>query len=155
MTGRNFTGDSIGTARVRAVHELGNDIRYHLFDIKLNSGQSFRDAKSIGTDSDNFFNPKQSGLNTILSDTLNNSLVYPTPNRRPRIIDPTQIEVQIMRNGTSDGSGNFTVSIPSQYTLDNAGDWLIFTDAANGGLLANSGLGGLTTGSSSLSLIHI
>ena len=150
--GRDFAGDSIGTARVRAVHELGNDIRYHLFDIKMNSGQSFRDAKSIGTDSDNFFNPKQSGLNTILSDTLNNSLIYPTPNRRPRTIDPTQVEVQIMRNGTSDGSGNFTVSIPSQYTLDNAGDWMIFTDASNGGLLANSSLGGLTTGSSSTTI---
>ena len=42
---RNYGGSTIGTARVRAVHERGADLRFHLFDIKMNTGQSFRDDK--------------------------------------------------------------------------------------------------------------
>ena len=152
MTGRDFTGSKIGEVRVRAVHENGANLRYHLFDIKMNSGQNFRDARSIGVDSDNFFNPTITGTNAVIEDPLNNTLLYNTPYPRPRTIDAQQVEVQILRSGTSDGSGNFTVSIPTQYALDNAGDWLIFTDAANGGLLDNSTLGGLTTGSSTTTI---
>ena len=152
MTGRDFTGSKIGEVRVRAVHENGADLKYHIFDIQMNSGENFRDARSIGVDSDNFFNPKITGTNTVIEDPLNNTLIYPTPYNRPQTIDPQQVEVQILRSGTSDGSGNFTVSIPVNYALDNAGDWLIFTDAANGGLLDNSTLGGLTTGSSSTTI---
>lgn len=144
---KDFTGTTIGTCRVRAVHENGADLRYHLFDIRMNSGQSFRDAKSIGTNSDNFFNPKQDGLNTVIGDPQNNSLLFPLPYTRPQTVDPQQVEVQILRQGTTDASGNFTISIPSGYTLDNAGDWLFMTDVSNGGLLSHSGLGGLTTGS--------
>lgn len=152
MTGKDFTGSKIGEVRVRAVHENGADLRYHIFDIQMNSGQNFRDARSIGTDSNNFFNPTISGTNAVIEDPLNNTLLYNTPYPRPKTIDPQQVEVQILRSGTSDGSGNFTVSIPSNYALDNAGDWLIFTDAANGGLLDNSTLGGLTTGSSTTTI---
>ena len=152
MTGRDFTGSKIGEVRVRAVHENGANLRYHLFDIQMNSGENFRDARSIGTDSDNFFNPTITGTNAVIEDPLNNTLLYNTPYPRPRTVDAQQVEVQILRSGTSDGSGNFTVSIPTQYALDNAGDWLIFTDAANGGLLDNSTLGGLTTGSSTTTI---
>lgn len=152
MDGRNFTGSRIGFARVRGVHENGANMRYHLFDIDMDAGKSFRNVKSIGLDSDNFFNPQQTGTNTILEDPLNTSLLYPLPYKRPRAIDPQALEVQFSRSGTSDGSGNFTISIPSSYALDNAGDWMFFTDAANGGKIDNSTLGGLTTGSSSTTI---
>ncbi len=146
-SGKALTGSTIGTARVRAIHENGANLRYHLFDINMNAGQSFRDAKSIGNDSDNYFNPIQSGLNTVVGDPTNNTLLFALPYKRPQTVDPKQVEVQIMRDGTSDGSGNFTVSIPSAYALDNAGDWLFFVDSAGGGLIDNSTLSGLTTGS--------
>jgi hypothetical protein len=155
MNQRNFAGGTsakIGEVRVRAVHENGANLKFHIFDIQMNSGQNFRDARSIGTDSNNFFNPTITGTNTVIEDPLNNSLLYSAAHSRPRIVDPQQVEVQILRSGTSDGSGNFTVSIPTQYALDNAGDWLIFTDAANGGLLNNGSLGGLTTGSSTTTI---
>lgn len=152
---RNFAGGAsgkIGEARVRAVHENGADLRYHLFDIRMNAGKNFRDALSIGADSNNYFNPIQTGTNTTLEDTRNNSLLFPLPHARARVLDPKSVEVQIMRKGTSDGSGNFTITVPSNYTLDNAGDWIFITDASNGGRLANSGLGGLTTGSSTATI---
>ena len=155
MNQRDFAGGAsakIGEVRVRAVHENGANLRYHIFDIKMNSGKNFRDARSIGTDSDNFFNPTISGTNAIIEDPLNNTLIYSAGRSRPKVVDPQLVEVQILRSGTSDGAGNFTVSIPTQYALDNAGDWLIFTDAANGGLLDNSTLGGLTTGSSTTTI---
>ena len=62
----NHGGSTIGTARVRAVHENGANLRYHLFDIKMNTGQSFRNAKSIGTSITSYFNPIQTTVNLSL-----------------------------------------------------------------------------------------
>lgn len=155
MNQKDFNGGAsakIGEARVRAVHENGADLRYHMFDIRMNSGQSFRDAKSIGTDSDNWFNPTQIGFNTVLNDTRNHALLFPLPYNRAQSVDPQSIEVQIMRKGTSTGGGDFTLTVPTGYVLDNSGDWLILTDAANGGLLSHSGLTGLTTGSNTTTI---
>ena len=146
---RNFSGSSIGTARVRAVHENGANLRFHLFDIKMNSGKSFRDAKSIGTSGSSYFNPTVLTNNVVLEDPLNNTLVYDTNRDRPRVIDPQQIEVQILRSGTSDGAGNFTVSIPTAYQLTNTSDWLIFTPS---GKVDNSTLGGITAGSNTTTI---
>ena len=147
---RNYGGSTIGTARVRAVHENGSDLRFHLFDIKMNSGQSFRNAKSIGTSGSSYFNPTQTTVNNIiLEDPTNNTLVYETLRQRPRVIDPQQIEVQILRSGTSDGAGNFTVSIPTAYTLTNVSDWLVFTSS---GKVDNGTLGGLNTGSNTTTI---
>jgi len=146
----NHGGSTIGTARVRAVHENGANLRYHLFDIKMNTGQSFRNAKSIGTSVTSYFNPIQTTVNNIvLEDPTNNTLVYDTLRQRPRVIDPQQIEVQILRSGTTDGAGNFTVSIPTAYALTNKSDWLIFTSS---GLVDNSTLGGLNTGSNTTTI---
>ena len=147
---RNFGGSTIGTARVRAVHERGSDLRFHLFDIKMNTGQSFRNAKSIGTSGTSFFNPTQTTINNVvLEDPTNNTLVYDTLRQRPKVIDPQQIEVQILRSGTSDGAGNFTVSIPTAYALTNTSDWLIFTPT---GKVDNSTLGGITAGSNTTTI---
>ena len=147
---RNFGGSSIGTARVRAVHERGADLRFHLFDIKMNTGQSFRNAKSIGTSGTSYFNPTQTTVNNIvLEDPTNNTLVFDTLRQRPRVLDPQQIEVQILRSGTTDGAGNFTVSIPTAYALTNVSDWLIFTSS---GKVDNSTLGGLNTGSNTTTI---
>ena len=146
--GKAMSGDHIGNARVRAVHEDGADLRYHLFDIKMHTGKNFRDVKSIGTDSDNFFNPKQGGFNTTLEEPYDNLLLYRLPETRPKVVTGKQIEVQILRSGTTTAGGSFTITIPSNFTLSNAGDWIFITDAANGGRLSNGSLGGLTTGSS-------
>lgn len=70
----NYGGSTIGTVRVRAVHENGANYRYHLFDLRMNSGQNFRDARSIGTSSTNYFNPTISGTNAQLEDPLNHIL---------------------------------------------------------------------------------
>jgi len=147
-SGKALTGDHIGNARVRAVHENGADLRYHLFDIKMHPGKNFRDVKSIGTDANNFFNPIQGGFNTTLEEPYDNLLLFPLPRNRPKTITGKQIEVQIMRSGTTSGGGTFTITIPSNFVLDNAGDWIFMTDVSNGGRLSNSGLGGLNTGSS-------
>ena len=147
-SGKAMTGDHIGNARVRAIHENGADLRYHLFDISMHTGQNFRDVKSIGTDANNFFNPIQGGFNTTLEEPYDNLLLFPLPRTRPKTVTGKQIEVQIMRSGTTSGGGTFTITIPSNFVLDNAGDWIFLTDVSNGGRLSNSGLGGLSTGSS-------
>jgi len=145
----NYGGSTIGTARVRSIVENGVDYRFYLFDLRMNSGKNFRDVRSIGTSSSSYFNPTISGTNAQLEDPLNNTLIYPTLAQRPRIIDPQSMEVQILRSGTSDGSGNFTVSIPTQYVLDNTNDWMIFTDT---GQVSNGSLGGITSGSNTTTI---
>ena len=148
MSGRNMGGSQIGRARVRAVHENGADLRYYLFDVKMNASQNFRDVKSIGTDANNFFNPLQSGLNSTLEEPYDNLLLYPLPQKRPKVVTGKQMEVQILRSGTTTNSGTFTISIPTGYILSNTGDWIFITDASNGGRLSNSSLGGFPQTSS-------
>ena len=145
----NYGGSTIGTCRVRAIRENGVNYRYYLFDLRMNSGQNFRDARSIGTSSTNYFNPTISGTNAQIEDPLNHTLVYQTLSPRPRVLDPQSMEVQILRSGTTDGSGNFTVSIPTNYVLNNTSDWLIMHDS---GQADNSALGGITAGSNTTTI---
>ena len=145
----DYGGSTIGTVRVRAIRENGVNYRYHLFDLRMNSGKNFRDARSIGTSITNYFNPTISGTNAIIEDPLNHTLVYSTLQQRPKIIDPKSMEVQILRSGTSDASGNFTVSIPTNYVLNNTGDWMIFHDS---GQADNGTLGGIISGASSTTI---
>ena len=145
----DYGGSTIGTVRVRAVHENGINYKYHLFDLRMNPGENFRDARSIGTSVTNYFNPTISSTNAQLEDPLNHTLVYSTLQQRPRVIDPQQIEVQIQRSGSTDASGNFTISIPTNYVLDNTNDWLIFHDS---GQANNASLGGVIGGSNTTTI---
>ena len=46
-------GSTIGSARVSAITKSGTDLKMHLSSITLNSGESFRNVKSIGKSTDN------------------------------------------------------------------------------------------------------
>ena len=121
-------GNTIGTARVKAVSEEGANLKFHLMDIQLNSGQSFRDVKSIGTSVSNYFELKLENSKGVLKQPNNSSALFKVPNSRPQSITDISYIAQRRFSGLSvNGSGVLTLS-----TLTNAGeaytetgDWVV------------------------------
>jgi len=141
----DYNGSTIGTARVRAITDVGgNSLRYSLFDIQMNSGNNFREVKSIGTGSGQYFNPLRLSNNTVLSDRTNHSLIFPLQGTRPSTISNASLTHQYYISGTSSAGGQLTIDVSTIGTLDNANDWIFLTPT---GTVDNSTLGGLNVGS--------
>ena len=121
----NHGGNTIGTARVRAVNEDGANFRFYLFDIKMNSGQAFRNVKSIGTSASNFFNPVLENSKAVLKEPAINKLLFTLPNSRPETLSDISLAVQRRFSTTSNGSGQASISLSaSGETFANVGDWI-------------------------------
>ena len=120
-------GSTIGTARVKSVSEEGANLKFHLMDIQLNSGQSFRDVKSIGTSASNYFDLKLENSKGVLKQPDNNTALFATPNQRPQSITDVSYIAQRRFSGLSaNGSGVVTLDTLTAggeaYT--DAGDWV-------------------------------
>ena len=124
-------GSTIGTARVRAVERNQSKIRHYLFDIKVNPGQSFSSAKSIGDSSSSYFDIEQTDGIALLQETANNSLLFALPNSRPTSngVTVNSLKVQRRYQFTSSGSGTYTETAGSfggsGLTFTDTGDWII------------------------------
>mgnify|MGYP001222447054 FL=1 len=123
------SGNTIGTARVKAVTEDGSKYRFHMFDVKMNSGQAFRDVQSIGTSATNYFKPEREGTpaKTILKETEKNTSVFALSKPRPAAISSISMTVQRRFQVTASGG---TASLPtlsgaSNETYNNTGDWIV------------------------------
>ena len=140
----DYAGAKIGTARVRALYEQGTDTyRAYLFDIRMNPGQSFSNAKSIGYDSADYMNFVLSEDQAILQNTAQSSLLFPLPRTRPKIIDPGALTVQrrIAFNtgvGATTFTGTGTIEGPgggpgpgTNFVYDNASQWVLSDSGGN------------------------
>jgi len=124
-----YGGSTIGTARVRAVTEDGANYRYHLFDIIMNSGQAFRNVKSIGTSSTNYFNPVLESGKAVLKEAAKNNLLFSLPKTRPQTLTDISLATQRRFSTTTNASGEANISLSaSGETFTNTGDW-IFANA--------------------------
>tara|TARA_B100000683_G_scaffold79817_1_gene78725 strand:- start:3330 stop:7067 length:3738 start_codon:yes stop_codon:yes gene_type:complete len=140
------SGTTIGTARVKAVTEDGSKYRFHMFDVKMNSGQAFRDVQSIGTSATNYFKPEREGTppKTILKETDKNTSVFALSKPRPAAISSISMTVQRRHQLTATGG---SVSLPtlsgaSNETYDNTGDWIVSSvdsDIITSGLTISDG----------------
>lgn len=122
----DFYGGStakLGTARVRGISEDGSDYRYHLFDISMNTGKSFRDAKSIGSDSDNWFNIIQENSQAVLYEPEKNTALFPLPNSRPSSLTGVVLTEQRYASGIN-ASGGALPSLGSNEVYANSTDWV-------------------------------
>ena len=146
----SYGGATIGTARIRSIDNYGTDYKYHLFDIQMNAGQSFRNVKSIGADSDNFANPILESGKAVLKETNKNNLLFSLPANRPSSLADISLEVQEYRTATTDGSGNATITLSATgETFANTGDWLVSVDSS--GAFITPGISGSGTQSSTIS----
>jgi len=152
-TGKGYGGSTIGTARVRAVERNQSKIRHYLFDIQMNSGQSFASVKSIGLTTSSYFDVEQTDGIVLLQETANNSLLFPLPNTRPTSNGVTVNSLIVQRRYafTSSGSGTYTLSAGSfggsSLTFTDTGDWIITTlDGNISATTASFALAGSPTG---------
>lgn len=146
--GLDYTGTTIGSARVKAINEDGNNLRYHLFDVKMNSGKAFRNVKSIGTSTSSYFRPTLENSKAVLKETNNNTSLFPLPRRRPQSLTDISFAAQRRFTATSNGSGEASISLSATgETFTNTDDWVVGTDSD---VYLNASISG--TGSTSATL---
>ena len=123
------SGNVIGTAKVRYVEKDGNNYRVYLFDIKMNSGQSLRNVKTIGTGAADFGHILLTDGKAVLKEASKTNLVYKMTHPRSINVTDVSFEVQRVKTGTSDGSGNLTISgLGSGETYVNTSQWVVIRD---------------------------
>lgn len=147
----NYGGSTIGTARVRSLDaENNNLINYHLFDFKMNSGQSERNIQSIGTSATNFFNiiPENNfAKRQAAADTI---LLFPLPQGRPQSISDISLTVQRRFTTTTNGSGAASLSLSaSGETFADVDQWI--TGPSDSALDVSTSVSGAGTTSASIS----
>ena len=146
-------GTTIGTARVRSIAEDGANYKIYLFDINMNSGQSFRNVKSIGSSTTDYANLILESSKAVLKESTQQSLVFPLPKARPKNLSDISLEVQRMFTGTANGSGQLTLTLStSGETFVNTSDWLVTTDATG---LTDSDASFSSVGSNSITISNL
>lgn len=147
----NYGGSKIGQCRVRAVAEDGSNHRFYLFDIKMNSAQSFSSTKSIGTSSSNYFNVILEGTPSVavLNETEKNNLLLPLRHNRPSKIESISFAKQRYVGNVSVTSGAGAMpSLSGTETYANTNDWVFAkndSDVHRGSVNYTSGGAGQTT----------
>ena len=144
------SGNIIGTVRVRSIAKDGANFRAYLHDIKMNSGQSFRSARTLGTGTTDFLKILLTGGQAVLKEGTNGAIVFPTPKARPKTLSDINFEVQRVFAGTV-SSGTVTLTAASGETFVNTSDWIVTTDSS-GNQVANSSISFGSVGSQSLTL---
>tara|TARA_Y100001933_G_scaffold248279_1_gene281986 strand:+ start:381 stop:4424 length:4044 start_codon:yes stop_codon:yes gene_type:complete len=128
--GLDYTGNTIGSARVKAINEDGTNLRYHLFDVKMNSGSAFRSVKSIGTSTSSYFRPTLENGKAVLKEANENTSLFPLPRPRPQSLTDISFAVQRRFTATSNGSGQASISLSATgETFTNTDDWIVGTDS--------------------------
>ena len=158
-------GNTIGSARVRAIEEDGSEYRFYLFDIALNANKNFGMVRSIGTSTTNYGDvdllntgvANAGGNVALLQDQTNNNLFFPLSKDRAKSISDITLTVQRILTGTADGSGNITLTaatlLGSGHIWDDTSQWFasadsdgvhdanaVFTPASDGTTVAVTGL---------------
>tara|TARA_R110000796_G_scaffold78107_5_gene174463 strand:- start:538 stop:4992 length:4455 start_codon:yes stop_codon:yes gene_type:complete len=110
-TATTFGGSTIGTARVRAIEEEGNDYRIYLFKINMNSGQNFADVQSMGTSSTDYTDIRLENGKAALKDAANLSLLFELPSNRPQSLSDISLTVQRRFSTQTNAGGAATISL--------------------------------------------
>ena len=104
-------GNSIGTARIKAVTKSGTDLKMHLTDIQLDAGNAFRNVKSIGTSTSNYFDVKLENSKAVLKEAANDFSLFPLPKSRAKSLTDLTYTAQRKFTGLSaNGSGVITLT---------------------------------------------
>ena len=140
-------GNTIGTARVRAVEKDGIYQRYYLFDIKMNDGAAFNSVKSIGVSATQHADITNSlGANNgipVLYEPNKNAALFGLRYPRPKTLSDISLQVQRRFTGTSDGSGNLTLTLTSPgETFVSTTEWIVVDTSSGNDIAATYGAAG-------------
>ena len=144
-------GSTIGTARVRAIEENGNgNYRLYIFQLSMNSGQNFRDVRSIGTSTSNYSNLVLENSQAVLKDASNSSLLVSLPTSRPSVLSDISLATQRRFTTSTNGSGQATLTLSaSGETFANTNDWVLAL--ADSDIISGATITGAGTTTASLS----
>ena len=123
-----YNGITIGTARIRSIERDGPNYKMYLFDIVMDSGQKFRDVKSIGESYVSYADLILANDIAKLFDTANNNLLFDLQTFRPQQLSDIVLTVQRIYTATTDGSGNATITSSAGEAFDDAGSWIVTVD---------------------------
>jgi hypothetical protein len=125
-------GVTIGTARVKSFEAgIGSTYRMYLFDIKMNTGKTFRGVRSIGNSQTDYVNTVLENGNAVLKDADNESMLFALPKDRPSNLDDISFQVQRRFIATTDGTGAATLNLTATgETFSNTSDWLTSVDSS-------------------------
>jgi hypothetical protein len=104
------TGNALGSARIRAVEKDGSNMKVYVFDMNVDSDQSLRSVKSIGTSTSDHFSIVQEGGNTKVYGTTDNDLLFPTTYARPESFADITLVKQIHESGLTASGGAINLS---------------------------------------------
>lgn len=138
--GTNFSGDTIGTAKVRAIEADGVNYRLQLFDLvadvqTFDLTNGFRLVRSVGTSVNDYFNIVTSGTPakaTLIGDKSSSEFFFPLPKTRPERVGTTNpldtnisFTVQRLLSGTADGSGELTLTLSGNEDFTDLNSWIV------------------------------
>ena len=128
--GHAHAGATIGTARVKSINHFGTNLKFHLFDVQMNSGKAFRNAKSIGTGTSEYFNLELENGKAVIKDPFDNSSLFQVSKPRPKAITDISYAVQRRFTTTTNGSGQASISLSAGEKFTNTNDWIIGSDSS-------------------------
>lgn len=122
-------GSVIGTARLRNVDEFGDQFRFHIFDVKMDSSggtpYGISQVASIGDDATNYANTVEIKGRVDIQDKLANDLLFPLKESRTQELQTVSLAVRKIYTDTTDGSGVATFSTGSSNIFTNQEDWIV------------------------------
>lgn len=122
-TDSNASGPTLGTARVKSIDQVGSNYRVYLFNVQVDAGQNIRNVKSIGEDSNTYFNIIREGGQTSIKEANTKSLLFPLPLERPSSIVDMDFFVQESFLTATNGSGQAVITTSDTFT--NTNDWIL------------------------------
>lgn len=142
----NQGGSIIGTTRVRAITEWQNGLfKLHVFNTRITTAnKSARDVRSMGDGSSTYYNNYVVNNQTMF-EISKRGLLFDLPYPRPQAFSDMALTGQRVVTGTSNGSGELTVTLSSaNEAFANVNDWVVSspTDAFLTGYSASLGSGG-------------
>ena len=132
----NVSNTEIGTARIKAVVNRGtNDsdhFRVHLYDIKMNTAQNFRDVRSFhaGDSAEKVF-PVLEDDNLYATLPENNTSLVEIPGGRVKHLDVVNLTVQRQASKPVDGSSQITLTCGADEQFADYGFWLFINKTTN------------------------
>lgn len=126
MDDSGYGGSVIGTANVRSIVQDGSNYRLHLIDINMNTSQSFRSVKSLGTSVNKFANIVLDNNIAVLKDAANNNALFELPFERSKSLSDISMTVQRRFSATTDGTGAATITLTdATETFANTTSWIV------------------------------
>lgn len=149
-------GTILGDARIKSIRNTGfadsDRYRIHLYDIRMLSGQNFRNVNFIGehdSATGKGIRVHQEDNQTYVVDPNNNTSLFEIPGYRTKAVSDVRYTVQRQFNATTDGSGALSINTGNDENFSDEGQWTFINldtdtvdEIAAGSITITGGSGG-------------